>query len=91
LKRPSSPSGERVPSGKIMSDSPAAKVASASASIARTLAPWPRTTGRSPPSFISQPMTGARNSDALAIQRMSQRRPDRSHGSAVDWWLATTT
>jgi hypothetical protein len=56
-----------------------------------TLAPSPRTTGRSPPIRISQPITGALNRDALAIHRMSQRSDDRSHGSAVDWWLATTT
>ena len=42
LKARSSPVGERVPSGKIISELPSRRLASLSASIARTLAPSPR-------------------------------------------------
>ena len=82
---------ERVPSGKIMTDTRRASTSRQRAMRLDGAGPEPRLTGMSPASCIIQPMTGMRNSSALESHFISQGRWLMSRMSANDSWLETTT
>jgi hypothetical protein len=84
LNGKSRPSGERVPSGNIITGQPSASVSRHAASICCTLLRSPRRSGMSPPSRINQPSSGRWKISSLATQRMSHGSHESRNGSAVD-------
>ena len=82
---------DRVPSGKIITDTRCERTSRQRAIASTALGPKPRFTGTSPARCISQPMTGIRNNSALESHFISQGRLLMSRMSANDSWLDTTT
>ena len=64
LGRPSEPGRMRVPSGKISTASPRARIAFAVSSMSPS--PWPRRTGKAPSELRNQAVSRWRNSSSLA-------------------------
>jgi hypothetical protein len=64
LGRPSAPGRTRVPSGKISTASPRARIALAV--VTMSASPVPRSTGNAPSAFSHQPKRRCRNSSRLA-------------------------
>ena len=83
--------GDRVPSGKIITDTRRASDSRHRAMASTALGPKPRLTGMSPASASASPCTGMRNSSALESHFISQGRWLIRRMSANDSWLETTT
>ena len=88
----SRPSSERSSSGKISTETPRPRCASAERKLPRRRSVWPRSTGTKPPSRSAWPKTGIRNRLALARKSVGPgSAASRAGMSKRLSWLATYT
>ncbi|MEZ5977155.1 MAG: hypothetical protein R3F34_02930 [Planctomycetota bacterium] len=86
--RPTRPSSERVPSGKIATSSPRSTASIIAASAPRS--PVPRFTVMPPQVWITQPMNGFSFSVSRATNVTRRRKVVPMNGmSSIDWWFDT--